>query len=78
MGAVPDFEPIDYIVVPVDIEALVTVRGVPSLDDRSAPGLGLEYDRTDRRPAVVEVNPPAAGVVGIDPGQDVDRGASRG
>src|SRR5207249_4505965 len=78
VGAVADLEPIHHIVIAVNIEALVAIRSVPSVNDGSAPDLGLQHDRAGGRPALAEVNPPAAGVVGIDPGGDVDGGASPG
>ena len=78
VGASPDLEAIDDIVTAVQIDPLVAVREVLSINDRPASDLGPQHDGTGRGPAFAQVKPPAALIIGIDPGHDVDRDAGAG
>src|SRR5947207_14593818 len=78
VGATLDFKSIDDIVTPVNINPLVAIGGVLTIDDRSAFDLGFQHDRTGRAPACAQVKSPAAGVVRIHPGQYVDSDARGG
>ena len=72
IGTIADFEPLNDIVAAVQINRLVAVRGILAVNDGPATHLGLQDDRAGGRAAITQVQPPAAGVVGINTGHDQD------
>ena len=73
MGASPDFKPINDMVAAVQIDPRVAIRAVEPVNDRPAPDLRPQGDGTGGRPALVQVQAPVAGVIGIDAGKNRDR-----
>ena len=75
VGSAPDFKSINHIVTAVQIDAFIAIRRVLAIDHRPALDFRSQHDGTGRAPAGAQMQPPAAAVIVIHSGQDVDRDA---
>lgn len=70
--AVADFKAINEIVAAIDVESDVAVRGVQSVDDGPAFGVRFQHNRSGGSATGTQMNSPAARIISVDSGQDVN------
>ena len=77
-GPVPDLKSIYDVVIAVNVDAYVPVRGVLAINNRASRNLRLQNDGAGSGTAGSEVNSPAAAIVRINPCSDKNRGSRTG